>query len=285
MVVDGRAWTSRAAVDGGGNIWVADTRNNRIAKCNSSGVFQLAFGSLGDQNGQLQGPAGTGGLTGTLKGTAVATGTFILKKPGKRVTRAKNIQVIDGALNCTYGIFAASEEDLREIFPQDRQDVEFVEDFLGRVGRRRGSVIFKRLWSAPVDKEVVRGIHGSLFYQLEYKKEFYPTKREKEMATGLEPDGADMQDAAVKPDWACGAYSGNKKITIKLIDDMVLVEGEAEAIEFLGKLLLAQANEEKDCSLFLGPRSAGRSFFTKKSTHGFYIHRLPCREKPPAARD
>lgn len=87
----------------------------------------------------------------------------------------------------------------------------------------------------------------------------------------------------MRPDDVCEAYGNNKRwkrITIQIDEDMVLVEGEAEALEFVGNLFLAQAKYEKDCSFFLGPKTAGRAFFTKKSTHGLYIHRLPCLEKP-----
>lgn len=60
---------------------------------------------------------------------------------------------------------------------------------------------------------------------------------------------------------------------------MVLIEGEREALEFLGNLLLAQARYEKDCSFFIGPKSVGKVFFSRQSTFGFYIHRLPCLER------
>lgn len=101
--------------------------------------------------------------------------------------RRNNIQVIDGAENCTYSIFAASPEDFQEIFPGEGQDIEFATDFIKRVGNRRAVAIGRRLWSAPVDKKKVRGIHGTLFYELEFKNKYYPSKREDEMVTGLEP--------------------------------------------------------------------------------------------------
>jgi hypothetical protein len=97
----------------------------------------------------------------------------------------KNIQVIDGALNCTYSIFAASQEDFKKIFPEERQDIEFVNDFTERVGTNHASEILKRLWLTPVNKKTVSGIHGTLFYELDFKKRFYPTKKEDEMVTGL----------------------------------------------------------------------------------------------------
>jgi hypothetical protein len=89
----------------------------------------------------------------------------------------------------------------------------------------------------------------------------------------------------LKPDDISIAYAkkkNRKKVTVKIDDEggMVIIEGEAEALEFVGNLLLAQAKYEKDCSYFISPRNPGGIFFNnKKSTHGIYIHRLPCLEK------
>lgn len=45
------------AVDGSGNVYVADGPNNRVQKFNSSGVYQQTFGSgYGNGNGQLNNP-------------------------------------------------------------------------------------------------------------------------------------------------------------------------------------------------------------------------------------
>ncbi len=38
----------------------------------------------------------------------------------------KNVQVIDGAQNSTYGIFAACKDDFEKIFPESGQDIEFI---------------------------------------------------------------------------------------------------------------------------------------------------------------
>ncbi len=46
------------AVDGQGNLYVADTDNNRIQKFDGDGNFQGAFGSAGGQDGQFNGPWG-----------------------------------------------------------------------------------------------------------------------------------------------------------------------------------------------------------------------------------
>ncbi|HEY8155636.1 MAG TPA: hypothetical protein VII72_16025 [Myxococcota bacterium] len=98
----------------------------------------------------------------------------------------KNVQVIDGARNCTYEIFSATEEDFRSIFPGEGQDVEFIDDFIDRVGEQTANEITQRLWSSRIDKKHVVGIHGTLFYGLDFKKKFYPSKREEEMVVSLE---------------------------------------------------------------------------------------------------
>jgi hypothetical protein len=91
----------------------------------------------------------------------------------------KNIQVIDGAENCTYSIFAATDKEFEAIFPNGT-DIEFVEDFFVRAGDKTATRITNELWKRPVRKECVIGIHGSLFYQLIQKKRYYPTKKESE---------------------------------------------------------------------------------------------------------
>jgi hypothetical protein len=45
------------AVDGSGNVYVADTFNNRVEVFNASGAFQSGFGSLGNDNGQFDDPS------------------------------------------------------------------------------------------------------------------------------------------------------------------------------------------------------------------------------------
>lgn len=84
----------------------------------------------------------------------------------------KNIQVIDGALNCTYDLFAVTDEDFRSIFPLPGQDVEFIEDFVGRVGESVAEEVCRRLWNPRVDKKTVTGIHATLYFGLENKKSF-----------------------------------------------------------------------------------------------------------------
>jgi DNA-binding beta-propeller fold protein YncE len=46
------------AVDNGGNVYVADTENNRIQKFTSSGTYLTQWGSFGQGNGQFAAPYG-----------------------------------------------------------------------------------------------------------------------------------------------------------------------------------------------------------------------------------
>ena len=94
----------------------------------------------------------------------------------------KNIQVIDGADNCAYDVFSISDSDFIKIFPNG-QDIEFSEDLFERLGAEEVSSILEPVWKNRLDKKEVTGIHGTLFYGLESKKEYYPNKRETDLDT------------------------------------------------------------------------------------------------------
>jgi hypothetical protein len=91
----------------------------------------------------------------------------------------KNIQVFDGALNAVYDIFAATDEEFALIFPAG-QDVAFIDEVLARGPRQDLDEAFARIWQRRVKKSEAMGIHGLLFYELEHKKVYYPTRRDEE---------------------------------------------------------------------------------------------------------
>ena len=97
----------------------------------------------------------------------------------------KNVQVIDGANNCTYSIFQFSERQFAMVFPKKGQDIEFIEDAMRRIGNKKLGLLLKSAWNRPIDKRKVKGIHGTLFYELAHKKKYYPTKIDAEMVTGI----------------------------------------------------------------------------------------------------
>ncbi|MEZ5812987.1 MAG: hypothetical protein R3D45_16385 [Rhizobiaceae bacterium] len=89
----------------------------------------------------------------------------------------KNIQLIDSAINCAYNIYALPDEDFSLMFPNG-QDIEFIEDFWKRVGRKKARQILDNLRKGPLKKTEVHGIHGTLFSQLKNdKKWLYPNKK------------------------------------------------------------------------------------------------------------
>ena len=96
----------------------------------------------------------------------------------------KNVQIIDGADNCTYSIFAFSDEEFATVFPGEGQDIEFIEDVVARIGDKQVGKMLGPVWQRTVDKRDVNGIHGTFFYGLYFKKKYYPTKRDAEMISG-----------------------------------------------------------------------------------------------------
>jgi hypothetical protein len=93
----------------------------------------------------------------------------------------KNIQIVDTALNCTYDIFSASDEEFALIFPEEGQEIEFIEDYLRRMKKQklltRNSDGLENLWLRPVNKHNVEGIHGTLFYGRKDLKRIFQKKK------------------------------------------------------------------------------------------------------------
>lgn len=97
----------------------------------------------------------------------------------------KNVLIIDGAENCEFAIFAMTEDEFKVVFPGNEQNVEFIEDFIDRIGDDHVASLLSLVWQRKVKKEDVKGIHGTIFYQLYWKKKFYPTKNDQEMVVAL----------------------------------------------------------------------------------------------------
>jgi hypothetical protein len=94
----------------------------------------------------------------------------------------KNIQVIDGAINCAYDVYTATEEEFLKIFPEPGQDIQFIEDIRDNEDIKQ---ILARIWKRRLSEPEVDGIHGTLFYELTEKKQFYPNKKESDLTIGL----------------------------------------------------------------------------------------------------
>ncbi len=110
-------------------------------------------------------------------------------RPITKLERMKNIQVIDGAVNSVYDVFAATEEEFALIYPQG-QDVAFIGEVYAREDEAALDAAFERIWRRRVRKTEVAGIHGLLFYELEQKAQYYPTRRDEE---AINPDGSRLR--------------------------------------------------------------------------------------------
>lgn len=75
------------------------------------------------------------------------------------------------------------------------------------------------------------------------------------------------------PDEICVAFFDTGcKITIKDLDELVLIEGNSTALEFLANLILAQVRCKKDCGFEISPTGPGNALFSADSNRGLYIH-------------
>jgi hypothetical protein len=93
----------------------------------------------------------------------------------------KNIQLVEPAENCAFLVHSVSEKDFKLVFPAKGQDIEFVEDLLARLGKRRAGQVLSRLFRRYVDKQQIHGIHGTLFLMCEGRKQYFPNKRETDL--------------------------------------------------------------------------------------------------------
>lgn len=89
----------------------------------------------------------------------------------------KNVQIIDGADNCVYDIFSFTEEQFNIIFP-NQTDIAFIDEVETRVSPEELEKAFNGVWKRRVRKCIAQGIHGTLFYELEKKKIYYPNRKE-----------------------------------------------------------------------------------------------------------
>jgi hypothetical protein len=101
----------------------------------------------------------------------------------------KNIQVFDCASNAVYDIFSATDDEFALIF-QTGEDVAFIDEVYERENASELNSAFERIWTRRVPKKEAMGIHGLLFYDLEEKKQFYPTRRDEEAQN---PDGTHLR--------------------------------------------------------------------------------------------
>lgn len=88
----------------------------------------------------------------------------------------KNIQIIDGASNATFSIFQATDDEFAIIFPGGR-DIEVADELVERVGEDEARRVLEALWARPILKRDAMGVHGTLFFDADQRREFLPKSR------------------------------------------------------------------------------------------------------------
>lgn len=101
----------------------------------------------------------------------------------------KNIQVIDGALNAVYDIYQATDREFSLIFPPGH-DIAFIDEAMARGPRSEFDQALTQIWMRRIPKAQAMGIPGILFYELEHKKRYYPTRRDEE---AVNPNGTPLR--------------------------------------------------------------------------------------------
>lgn len=101
----------------------------------------------------------------------------------------KNVLVIDGAKNCAYDIFQFADEQFAIVFPSGT-DIAFIDEVEKNNSADTVKRAFDGVWARRVPKALANGIHGTLFYELENKKAFYPTRKDEE---AVNPDGSPLR--------------------------------------------------------------------------------------------
>ncbi len=99
----------------------------------------------------------------------------------------KNFLVVDGAINSTFDVFSVSNSMFALVFPNG-SDVAFLDEVVRRV-KARGldqRKFFDRLYSQPVKKMAIQGLHGTLHSTGSYcDKRYFPSRKEDDVVQTL----------------------------------------------------------------------------------------------------
>lgn len=76
-------------------------------------------------------------------------------------------------------IFAATDEEFSLIFRSD-EDIAFIDEVYQRRPAKYLDAVFAEIPKRRIPKANSKGIHGTLYYGLERKKSYYPTRRDEE---------------------------------------------------------------------------------------------------------
>lgn len=88
----------------------------------------------------------------------------------------KNILMVDGAMNATYSVFQATDEEFATLFPNG-EEIDVIEDVIARTGEGISEDIFNRVWNRPILKSDTQGIHATLIFDDPSRRDYLPPSR------------------------------------------------------------------------------------------------------------
>ncbi|NLR40890.1 hypothetical protein [Novosphingobium sp. ERW19] len=88
----------------------------------------------------------------------------------------KNILIIDGAMNATFSVFQATDEEFATLFPNG-EEIDVIEDVILRTSEEVADVILARVWERPILKSEAQGIHATLIYDDPARRDYLPPSR------------------------------------------------------------------------------------------------------------
>lgn len=89
----------------------------------------------------------------------------------------KNVQVIEADPGSTFSVFQMSDDEFRSVFPAPGQDIEFAEDLFERLGDDAAEKLLAAVWTRPVLKSTLAGLHGTLLYGFAERRHHYPESK------------------------------------------------------------------------------------------------------------
>jgi hypothetical protein len=101
----------------------------------------------------------------------------------------KNVQVIDGARNCVYDVFATSDDDHSLLFP-DGTDIAFAEDFESHVDIDQGGARTRASLAEPRSEGPSDGNSWRSVLPIDGEARVLPSRKDEEAAN---PDGTRLR--------------------------------------------------------------------------------------------
>jgi len=99
----------------------------------------------------------------------------------------KNVQVIDGAVNSTFDIYAVHKDVFIFMFPE-RNNVVFLADIEQKLSEHKIDKVqfWQQFYRNRIPKPQVHGIHGTLHLTgSSVEERFFPTRREEDVVRDL----------------------------------------------------------------------------------------------------